>query len=137
MVNSIPTLLTVEDCDRQIELAKTGLIAIQFEQNQLDKKNGIAIKDGPAYERELQSTEEQISFYEENLPAMPAGPGKDVAKSVLDKLYVKRTSLLNKKDNYGTDSLFEQQGEYIGLGGKVIAFQGFIAALEARREELV
>ena len=136
MVNSIPTLATVADCDHQLELAQRTLIVMQFERNQVDQKNANAVTSGPSFERELQSTKEQIAAYEATLPTMAAGPGKEDLNSLLQKLYVKHTSLLRKEGSFGIDGLFEQQGAYTALGGKIDSFQTFIAALNARRAQL-
>lgn len=136
MQNSIPTLATVAECDRQLSLAQTALLAMQFERSQVDQKNGIAVTAGPGYERELQSTQEQIVAYEGAVLTMAAGPGKEAVTNVLRGLYIRRNTLVKKEATFGIDGLFEQQGEYTALGGKIDAFQTFITALNARKAEL-
>ncbi|MCP9751794.1 hypothetical protein [Ferruginibacter sp. HRS2-29] len=136
MKNSIPDLMTVAACDHQITLAKTALVAMQFAQSQVDKKNFTAITKGPDYEREVASTQQQIAMLEAGIPGMPEGPGKVDANNNLQQLKADLINLLKKEGSYGVDSLFEQQGEYIALGGKIEAFQTFIDALNARKAEL-
>ena len=136
MVNSIPTLMTVADCDHQLELAATALIAMQYERSRVDQKNFEAVTKGPDFEEELETTQELIAIFEESLTTMAEGPGKKDLTAQLQKLYVTRNTLLRKEDNYGLDGLFEQQGEYIALGGKITAYETYIAALNARKAEL-
>jgi hypothetical protein len=136
MVYSLTQITTVADCNSLIESAEMERDEIAFRKQQQERQYNNISNGTVGVDVELAAVSAEIASVEPIISGLPEGPIKKEYQARLTKLYYKKFTLEQRKDQYGIFALLEKEFQINCIEQELVVNTAYVAALEARKLEL-
>ena len=136
MSYTLTALSTKADCTALINIANNEKGSLAYRRTGLQRQNQTATLTSLEIETSLAAVIAEISVLDGILPTLPPGPTYDENLVKKTKLEYRKFLLEQRKGNYGPIAIVEKQYDINCVELAIAETDAFIAAVEARRDEL-
>ena len=133
---SVNKLTSTADCDVMVDLAEKTKDDLQYRKTIIVHQNVSFSGTATEVEAELSAVTTQKNALATVVAALPDGAVKNSNVTKLKRLELKEYLLTQKKDNYGSVALLENEFEQARIDLEIAEADAFIAALNARKAVL-
>lgn len=133
---SLVKITSQADCDSLIQLANKEKDDLQYRKTTVTHQNANFAETAADVDAELSSVNAQLTALTTVIAGLPAGQVKDSNITKQKKLELKQFLLNQKKENYGSIALLQNEMEQATIDAQITEVDAFVAAVTTHKATL-
>lgn len=136
MIYSVNKITTQADCDTLIQVANKEKDDLVYKKTTATHQSSNFATTAAEVDAELSSVNAQLSALSTVIAGLPAGQVKDSNVTKQKKLELKQFLLNQKKENYGSIALLQNEMEQATIDAQITEVDAFVAAVQTHKATL-
>lgn len=136
MIYSVNKITTQADCDTLIQVANKEKDDLVYKKTTATHQSSNFATTAAEVDAELSSVNAQLSALSTVIAGLPAGQVKDSNVTKQKKLELKQFLLNQKKENYGSIALLQNEMEQATIDAQITEVDAFIADVQTHKATL-